>query len=321
MQKKMESTEKAVPVHKISVRSLVEFILRSGDIDSRTGAGRADTEAMQMGSRLHRRIQKNMGIQYRAEVPLSGTFACDDFQICVEGRADGILTDAEGVLIDEIKGIMRPLALLEEPVPVHLAQAKCYAYLYGLEQGLPAEGDSQKKAAAEGGSVSCAGGSDGIQDTDGAARIRVRMSYGNLETEEMKYFLYSYTFAQLEEWFLGVLEEYKKWARFERQWKTVRNASIKKTVFPYVYREGQKELAGAVYRTIQRRKLLFIQAPTGTGKTLAVLFPAVKAVGEEQGERIFYLTARTIARTVAAQALDLLRAEGLRMKSVILTAK
>ena len=124
MQKKMESTEKAVPVHKISVRSLVEFILRSGDIDSRTGAGRADTEAMQMGSRLHRRIQKNMGIQYRAEVPLSGTFACDDFQICVEGRADGILTDAEGVLIDEIKGIMRPLALLEEPVPVHLAQAR-----------------------------------------------------------------------------------------------------------------------------------------------------------------------------------------------------
>ena len=153
------------------------------------------------------------------------------------------------------------------------------------------------------------------------SHFRVRMSYANLETEEMKYFHFSYTFAELEEWFNGVLEEYKKWASFAQRWKALRNASIHETVFPFAYREGQKELAGAVYRTIRRKKILFIQAPTGTGKTLSTLFPAVKAVGQEEGERIFYLTARTIARTVAAQAMDLLRGSGLRMKSVILTAK
>ena len=102
----------------ISVRSLVEFLLRSGDIDNRRGAGFADTEAMQMGSRLHRRIQKRMGSNYRAEVPLSGFFECDDFVICIEGRADGILTDEDGVTIDEIKGIMRSVDLLEELTPL-----------------------------------------------------------------------------------------------------------------------------------------------------------------------------------------------------------
>ena len=311
-----------MPVQRISVRALVEFILRSGDIDNRAGGGFADPEVMQMGSRLHRKIQKKMGSNYRAEVPLAGTFACDDFQIVVEGRADGILIDEEGVLIDEIKGIMRPLSLLEEPVGVHLAQAKCYAYLYGLAGRAEVSGAMGTGPVAPQGFVSATGPVPMAPDTPAPlSHFRVRMSYANLETEEMKYFHFSYTFAELEEWFNGVLEEYKKWASFAQRWKALRNASIHETVFPFAYREGQKELAGAVYRTIRRKKILFIQAPTGTGKTLSTLFPAVKAVGQEEGERIFYLTARTIARTVAAQAMDLLRGSGLRMKSVILTAK
>ena len=109
----------------------------------------------------------------------------------------------------------------------------------------------------------------------------------------------------LAEWFTRLTDEYKKWADFQFAWQNLRQASIKKLEFPYAYRKGQKELASDVYRTIARRKNLFIQAPTGVGKTISTVFPAVKAVGEGLGDKIFYLTAKTITGTVAKEAFEL----------------
>ncbi|MDO4344166.1 MAG: helicase C-terminal domain-containing protein [Eubacteriales bacterium] len=273
---------------RISVRNLVEFILRSGDIDNRRGT-LAEKEAMQMGSRLHRKIQGQMGAAYRAEVPLKREIDCDTFLLSVEGRADGIFTEKESVWIDEIKGVFRDLSRLEEAVPVHLAQAKCYAYLYGEEQGLE--------------------------------RIGVQMTYANLDTEEVRRFRREFDLEELRLWFEDLTGQYRKWAEFQIEWRKIRQASIGATVFPYPYREGQKSLAAAVYRTVQRQKKLFIQAPTGVGKTIAAVFPAVKAVGEGLGEKIFYLTAKTITRTVAQEAFSLLKEQGLRYKVITLTAK
>ena len=272
---------------KISVRELVEFILRSGDIDNRTG-GKKDAESMLAGARIHRKIQKSMGSDYHAEVSLKHLISMEKFDLQIEGRADGII-DGDPVTIDEIKGIYRSLEYLKEPVPVHLAQAKCYAYIYGIQ--------NQKKL------------------------MNVRMTYVNLDTEQKVYFQEAYTIEELSFWFDTLIMEYQKWAQFRYEWKCRRNASIKELQFPYEYREGQKELAGSVYRSILREKRLFIQAPTGTGKTLAALFPSVKAMGEGLSDKIFYLTAKTITRTVAANCLDLLRKQNLRMKSVLLTAK
>ena len=272
---------------KISVRELVEFILRSGDIDNRVG-GKKDAESMLAGARIHRKIQKSMGSDYHAEVILKHLIPMEKFDLQVEGRADGII-DGNPVTIDEIKGIYKSLEHLKEPIPVHLAQAKCYAYIYGTQN---------KKSDME-----------------------VQMTYVNLDTEQKVYFHEHYTMEELSAWFEGVVLEYKKWAEFQFEWKHLRNASIKEVQFPYEYREGQKELAGSVYRSILREKRLFIQAPTGTGKTLAAMFPAVKAMGEGLSNKIFYLTAKTITRTVAASCLDLLREQKLRMKSVLLTAK
>ena len=114
----------------------------------------------------------------------------------------------------------------------------------------------------------------------------------------------SYThLAELEEWFIGILEEYKKWADFSSQWQEARTASIRQLAFPFPYREGQKELATYVYQSIVHKRKLFIEAPTGVGKTLSTVFPAVKALGEGKAERIFYLTAKTITRTVADLSL------------------
>ena len=283
------------PVKHISVRSLVEFILREGDIDQRSGQVTVK-EAMQLGSAMHRKIQGRMGGDYKAEQALKLTWPCEDFDIALEGRADGIFTENGSTVIDEIKGVVRSLELMEEPVGVHLAQAKCYAFMW-LENNR--NGD----------------------DAEVPDRIGVRMSYASLRTEEMKYFRYDFSYEELREWFTGVMKEYSKWAAWEIEWHRIRQRSIKDVTFPYPWREGQKKLAGDVYRTIAAEKNLFIQAPTGTGKTLSTLFPAVKAVGEGMADRIFYLTAKTMARTVAAEAYERMRGEGLRFKTLILTAK
>ncbi|HIZ79163.1 MAG TPA: ATP-dependent DNA helicase [Candidatus Lachnoclostridium stercorigallinarum] len=272
----------------ISVRNLVEFVLRSGDLDNRRTSS-AEKDAMQAGSRIHRKIQKSMGAGYQAEVKLSCQMREGEFVFRVEGRADGILTEAGGVTIDEIKGVYRSLFRIEEPEPVHMAQAMCYAYFYSREKGL--------------------------------SSIGIQVTYCSLETEETRRFREEKSFEELEEWFRGLLHEYVKWARYLYSHGLKRDASIRDLPFPYPYREGQKELAVAVYRSIARKRNLYIQAPTGIGKTLAVIYPALKAVGEGLGEKIFYLTAKTITRTVAEETFHLLGEKGLYYTTVTVTAK
>ena len=149
----------------------------------------------------------------------------------------------------------------------------------------------------------------------------VQMTYCNLETEEIKRFRKRYDLKELEIWFQNLICSYEKWAQFQVEWRMVRNGSIQRTEFPFTYREGQRELVVSVYRTILRKKKLFIQAPTGVGKTMAAIFPTVRAIGEGAGEKIFYLTAKTITRTVAEQAFQTLREQGLLFKTLTLTAK
>ena len=324
---------------RIPVRNLVEFLLRSGDIDNRrSGAGE---NAMQEGSRIHRLLQKRMGAEYRAEVFLRYVYDAGPYQIVVEGRADGIYTgkmpgDAaaapiggsllpadrnmaaaaaaterklladrnmaaaaadterelpagELVTIDEIKTTYKDVFRIKEPVPVHLAQARVYAAIYGLQQGLK--------------------------------RIRVRMSYCNVETEELAYFYEENTVEELGNWLEDLLAQYKRWADYEYEWRLKRQDSIAALQFPFAYREGQQELVSYVYRTIYHKRKLFIEAPTGVGKTISTIFPAIKAVGNDMADKIFYLTAKTITRTVAENTFALLRERGLAFKSVILTAK
>ena len=273
---------------RISVRSLVEFILREGDIDNRV-SGSMEKDAMLLGGKIHRKIQSRMGTNYTAEVPLKIQMPCDGFVLQIEGRADGVLKDDGKVLIDEIKGILRSLEHLEVPVPVHLAQAKCYAYIYAVQN-----------------SLKC---------------IDVQMTYCQMETEEIRRFCQEFEFQELQTWFQDLVTQYEKWAKFEIEWRNVRNDSIRQIEFPFPYREGQRDLVASVYRTILRKKKLFIQAPTGVGKTMATVFPAVRAMGEGLGEKIFYLTAKTIMRTVAEQAFSLLKEKGLLYKTITLTAK
>ena len=274
-------------VIRMSVRNLVEFIFRSGDIDSRRR--KAEQEAMAEGARIHRKIQRSMGGGYQAEVSLKWETEMSCAVLRLEGRADGIFQNDGCWWIDEIKGMYRDVSRMEAPFYVHQAQAMCYAWIYGQQH------DCEK--------------------------MGVQMTYVNLETEEKKYFRLEFSMGELENWFQELAQAYEKWAVFQTGHRELRDRSIKGLEFPYPYREGQRELAVSVYRCIQRRRNLLIQAATGIGKTLSVLFPSIKAVGEGLAGPIFYLTAKTITRTVAEEGLNILRRNGLLFSSVTLTAK
>ncbi|MFV0465721.1 MAG: ATP-dependent DNA helicase [Lachnospiraceae bacterium] len=275
---------------RISVRNLVEFVLRHGDIDNRISR-MAPKDAMQEGGRIHRKIQRQMGSDYRSEVMLKFKIEKDDFDLLLEGRADGIVDRENGFLIDEIKGVYKNVHQLEEPVQVHLAQVKCYAFLYMQEQAI----------------------------TD--PKIELQMTYVNLDTEEIRRFQIQQNVDELSDWFRNLIQSYMKWAQFQSQWRKITRASAKELDFPYSYREGQKKLVEDVYRSILRKKTLFIQAPTGAGKTIATIYPGIKASGEGLIEKIFYLTAKTITGTVAKETFELFAADGYRAKVIQITAK
>ena len=294
------------PVSRISVRTLVEFLLRSGDLDSRAQRG-MDVEAALAGGRIHRKLQKAEKGDYAAEVMLSRDTEFEDLVIRVEGRADGIIgyrglqeagksteitdeqTDRSSVIVDEIKGMYLDVAALEEPFPVHLAQAKCYAAI-------------------------CA-------DRYGLGEIGVRMTYVNLETEELHYFHSMYTGAEIEEWYRKLVQDWYRWAKWQLEHIRLRNASMKHMDFPFPYRAGQQKLTAAVYHAIKEAKELFLMAPTGVGKTMSCVFPAVRAIGEEHGDRIFYLTAKNETLSVGTEAFSILLDKGLDFRTIRITSK
>ncbi|MHC1684132.1 MAG: ATP-dependent DNA helicase [Clostridiaceae bacterium] len=272
---------------KISVRNLVELILRSGDIDNRFVGGSRALE----GTIAHQKVQGSYKENYKAEVSLKHSYVYNDINFLVEGRADGILTEGENIIIDEIKSTTKDLTFLEEDYNhVHWAQAKCYGHFY-------------------------------CNDND-IDKIIIQLTYYNIENEEIKIFRKNFSREELKIFFEDIIEKYYKYADFSIKWQQKRNISISEMNFPFdKYRKGQRELAVRVYKSIIDSKKCFAQAPTGTGKTISTLFPAIKAMGEGHTCQIFYLTAKAIAREVAEKSIKLLRNQGLLFKSVTLTAK
>lgn len=362
-------------VIRISVRALVEFLFRSGDIDE-ASSHRDRLSAMQEGARVHRKIQQSMGADYAAEVPLSYAVNYPDYTLLVEGRADGIfssyyeasrfllpkeaakaenlddgdLLSARVPVIDEIKGVYRDVLSMEEPEPLHIYQAKCYAFMYAVSEGIGGGAEAfgaadvadvaeisaaagSSDAAGASGRPNAAGGVTAAGSSD--AEIGVQMTYVNLDHQkDVVRFAFVYSLAEIKSWFSDVLSQYKRWSDMLYYHRIERQESIRGLLFPFEYRPGQRELAGTVYRTIAdgartgsrsfdgaANSTLFIQAPTGTGKTISTVFPAVKAVGENLAETCFYLTAKTVTRRVAMETYTLLTDRGYRGKTVEITAK
>ena len=244
---------------------------------------------MLKGSRLHRKIQKQMGSHYQPEVSLKKDTEYDDLILRVEGRADGIFLQDEQFCIDEIKGVYKKLELMEEPVLVHRAQALCYAWIY--------------------------------LDAHDLEKIDIQMTYAHLDTEVIKRFRETLTRAELKQWYEELTDSYHKWLAYQIEWRKKRNESMENLEFPFEYRKGQRKMVSGIYHAISKKEQIFIQAPTGVGKTMSAVFPAVRAIGQGMAETVFYLTARTITRTVAQDAFEILRDRGLLFKVVTITAK
>jgi len=280
---------------KISVRNLVEFVMRAGDLDGRfMGSSRAVE-----GTKAHQKIQKEnrekysvfLGEEYFSEVSLRHSVQYNGGNIIIEGRADGILIKNSEVTIDEIKTVTKDVELLYEDYNnLHWAQAKCYAYIYGIQNNL--------------------------------LTVNVQLTYYEIDNEKIKRFIKILSIKELEEFFNDLISSYFVWANITSDWNETRDNTIKDLKFPFDnYRQGQRELAVSVYKTVIEQKKMFLQAPTGVGKTISTLFPAVKAMGEGYTSKIFYLTAKTITRQVAEHAFDKMKAKGLEFKTITITAK
>ena len=275
---------------KESVRGIIEYVLKTGSIDDRyMGSSRALE-----GTMAHQKLQSSnekIYSNYQKEVKLQEAFEIDNVTLIVDGRADGIIIEDNDVYIEEIKSTMKSLILIDEDYnELHWAQAKFYAYIYSIQNEIEI--------------------------------INIRLSYFNIETEEVKSFNKSFHRKDLEKFVLSIIDEYKKWVILKSNLLGERNESIKKLKFPFsTYRKGQKELAVTCFNTIKEKAVLFAQAPTGIGKTISTMFPAVKSLGEDRGERVVYLTAKTITRTVAEEAVNRLKDNGLICRNITLTAK
>ena len=271
----------------VSVRPLVEYAFRSGSIDQRFRTTTTLTE----GTRLHQMVQKTYGEMDQKEVPFDTMINYEQMTFHIEGRCDGLLMNGDHYMIDEIKSTSLPLFEVNEQThPVYWAQAKCYGYMavekYNLDQ------------------------------------ITIQLTYIQSESNDIIRFQQNQTASDLREFMVHMIETYAPFAKWKQKHIAMRNESCKTLSFPFdTYREGQRKLAGTVYKTVQEEATLFAMAPTGIGKTISTLFPVIKAMGEGFGKKIFYLTAKTITRETAQEAFHLMEKTGLQASCVTITAR
>ncbi|PKM95251.1 MAG: ATP-dependent helicase [Firmicutes bacterium HGW-Firmicutes-1] len=271
---------------KISVRELIEYVLRTGDIN----AVFLSSKRMSDGVKAHQRFQKQTKEDYEEEVTISLETECDETKILLSGRIDGVVHREGQIIIDEIKSTSRNLEDIEIGNSLHWAQVWMYAYMYAIKYDLK--------------------------------EVGTRLTYIELETYKIKQFEHMKTINELHKFFEEVMKKYIVWARKQNAFKEVSRETINNIEFPFGhYRKGQKKLMSSVYNAIEDKKVLFSRAPTGTGKTVATLFPAIKALGNQKCDKLFYLTAKTIGKEVVVDTLQLLELQGLLVKRVVITAK
>jgi DNA excision repair protein ERCC-2 len=275
------------PRLQVAVRTLVAFSLQAGDLESTFAGSQRSLE----GIRAHQRLQRSRPDGYRPEVAVRREIEAEHFRLDISGRIDGIFTDGDRVVVDEIKSTHRDLQrMAEHPDPRHWGQVQAYAWLYAAEHDL--------------------------------ATIDAQLTYYQLSTGKHRELRQSFTIGALESFMTGLLADYIGWATRLEHWRRERDRSLRGLDFPFDrFRGGQRQMAVTVYRAIQTDGRAMIQAPTGIGKTMGALFPSLKALGEGLTSKIFYLTARTTGRQAAEKALAIMCGPRLKLKRLTLTAK
>ncbi len=276
------------PELKVSVRTLIEFFYRQGDLDLETYIS---SRRMQQGIRAHQKLQKQRPAGYEKEVSLKYSFEAEDFIMVIRGRIDGIYKSETETVLEEIKSITKdPEAIIGHSYLLWWGQAKIYGAIYCQQQDL--EG------------------------------LDIQLVLYHLERHEEIDKKQYFSSEELQKFLETVIARYYNWAAKLSARQQARDKSLERLVFPYhSYRKGQREMAVEVYHMIRDSGHLLVQAPTGIGKTLAAIFPALKALGNDLADRIFYLTARTTGKMIAAQTAAILAENDLDCRFIVLTSK
>jgi DNA excision repair protein ERCC-2 len=271
----------------ISVRKLVEYRQRTGDLDLTFFSAVSPIE----GIRLHKKIQESRPDEYLSEIPVSLELDFEDVVLIVSGRIDGVFEYPDMACVEEIKSTRKDPDHIDIPDDhAFWAQVKCYGYLYAQQKGLE--------------------------------NITLQLTLCNVDTGKIHEMKKAFTTTALKTFFDILVDACLVKVRDMNTWRLERNQTITELDFPFeTYRSGQRQMAVTVYRVIRDKGQAIIQAPTGIGKTMAALYPALKAMEGGFAEKIFYLTARTTGRSAAESALKLLKTHGLSVKSVTITAK
>ncbi len=270
----------------LSVRELCGRAYLRGDIDARS---RLNFELLKDGIGNHRRIQREAGMGYVSEVPLSNTCIYDGIYYTVSGRADGIIKQGREIIVDEIKTVSS-LEFAFPPKEIHIAQMKCYAYFLACGEELD--------------------------------RIGGRITLVNADNGKIKYHNYEYKTDDLRLFYMGLIWKISRAGAFIKHRAEVLLPQAEAAPFPYgELREGQEIMIKECYSAIKRGTRLFVQAPTGTGKTISSLYPAVRALGAGYVDKIFYLTAKSSTRREAYSAAGKLFEAGAHLRTVVITAK
>ena len=270
---------------KIAIKELAYFTCQSGNLTPEFFSNRD----LQIGKHAHDYLQSKYNEKSQKEVYIKNNISYMGKDIILHGFMDGLLNEDEEIIIEEIKSTTLDLdEITTEYHKEHLAQLKIYAYLYAINNNID--------------------------------RIHTRLTYISVVDYETKKFDQIFNVNDLEEFVFSLLEEYLNWLYLLEKSEQNKIKTIKEIEFPYKQKRAyQNNLMKAVYETMENNEILYAIAPTGIGKTMATLFPALKSLKEK--EKIFYATAKGSGKNAPLDAIKLLARNGLKLKTIDLTAK
>ncbi|TQV70111.1 ATP-dependent DNA helicase [Exilibacterium tricleocarpae] len=273
----------------LSVRQLVEFTCRRGDLLSSAAAG----PSAQEGIKAHSRLQKQRPAESLAEYPVEVTIERRGYRLRLGGRLDLLHPQHTPPLLEEIKTTYSPPAELADSQRfLHWSQLKVYGYCYLR------------------------------QHNEAPATLDLGMVWYDLLADRVHRQQQTADRAALEAFCLPLIDAYLDWHELIARRRAQMLDSAARLAFPFPdYRRGQRQLAVAVFRSLRDSDSLLAEAPTGIGKTVSSVFPAVKVMGEKHIDQVTYLTAKKQGRAVVADCLALLRRGGLQMTALVLQAK
>ena len=277
----------------LSVRELCALAFQSGDLNIGFSP-MARYEAARVGREIHQRLRKERGSAYHPEVSLRHECRLEGLTFSVCGRADGVIIDPDSgdYTVEEIKSMSIPLWQQDHSFARRedMGQLICYGYFLAAAKSLN--------------------------------RLSLRLTYVCTTDDDIHYQDTIMTVDQLKDAFVAMLNMVHLRARDLRDREVVLRPLAKAATFPYAHlREEQGDMIRELWRDMRHRETVFAQAPTGIGKTISTLYPAVKCFGEGRCDKIFYLTAKSATRREAVAAVERLMATGVPLRAAVIAAR